>query len=329
MKNRVKPKSSGVNWVIIFLVLILIANLVFSIILFNLYLYQKDLTMDIQKQLKSPDVTSNNVNLLYLDFYRELSEKTDAAINRILTIVAIIAGAVTIFSILLAFKAPKDIDKRIDEINNDLKKVDEAAEEAKYQVKIAKTITQKKLRHIMSNPIERLTAIIKEYPNKADAYFYRGIIKVEKELFDSAIQDFEIARKNGFSIDEYYNWMGIAYSRKGDNKKGIYYFSKYIETTEQIDTALCNRGAAYHNNNDIENACKDLDEALKRNPDCLFAYVRLSSIYYELSEKEQDKQKKQEYMEQAISSLRSAYDIDRKDEYVIITQKKTGISFSE
>lgn len=70
------------------------------------------------KRIERVENTNSHLNDLdeeMNNYYRELSNKTDEAIDRILTIVGLLAAVVTFFGILLAFKAPRDIEKRIEE----------------------------------------------------------------------------------------------------------------------------------------------------------------------------------------------------------------------
>ncbi len=308
-----KRQKIGVNWVIIFIVLILIANLVATVLLYNSYLYQRDLIKGIENKADN-SASKDDINSLYLDYYRELSAKTDEAINRILTIVAIIAGAVTIFSVLLAFKAPKDIDRRIDEIKNEIYTAKQAAEEAKYQVQITNALAEKSIPNLVVDM--ELNDVIDRYPNKPDAYLYRGHQYVERGQYEDAIKDYGMAKKYGIELCKYFNAMGIVFNRSGNYPRSIEYYTNAIKE-RPIPSYYNNRSTVYRKNKEMDKAIADCNEALSLDPECISACLNLWRVYSDLAKGETIPQKKIEYEDKAKQYYEKAASIDPNNKRVL------------
>ncbi len=174
-----KMKKVLPNWIVVFFV-ILIASITVSLI----FLYDfcaaikndvsgvKDTLFGIQanQETVERDIVEENI-------YKDIDDKMESAISRLLTIVGITTGVFTFFSLLLAFKAPHDIDKRIDELKvmvNDVAKLSEErsklVEEAKYQALISSAMAKE---HSYDR-IKKLNAIITKFPDRPDAYMERG-----------------------------------------------------------------------------------------------------------------------------------------------------------
>ena len=173
-------------------------------------------------------------------YYRELSTKTDEAINRIIMIVGILGTAITFFGILLTFKVPRDIERRMDKLSMLISKAEESAKDAAYQAEILEAINMDYNGELTNaKRIQQISKIIKQYSEKPDAYVVRGFIydqmshktflNKKKEFLYLAISDYEIARKLGGKVFVYFNSMGIAHSRLGNHQEAIFHFTKAIE----------------------------------------------------------------------------------------------------
>lgn len=292
MKDKKKKVSRGinVNWITIFIVISIIIIMFGFIYVIDSLKSQRLTSKIIQAQIDALKSNSapTSVDSLYIEYYRELSDKTDEAINRVLVIVGIIAGIVTLFSTLFAFKAPRDIDKRIDELKGELVAAKEAADEAKYQAEIANALTE-------SDPqskVAKLSDVINKYPNKHDGYVYRSLARLNKKQFEKAITDLNISLNLGLEDYEYYNILGLIYIDKEEYDNAIISLSKAIEINPESYAPYNNRAIAYLSIDKYEESLSDLKKALFLYPENLTALLNRHSIYLSLILMEEDTDKK-------------------------------------
>lgn len=244
-----------------------------------------------------------------LDFYHEIDQESNEAINRVLTIVGVITGIFTLFSLLLAYKAPHDIDKRIQELDNHIIGVKKSADEAKYQALISSAMA----RTSGYNKIKELNSIIRKYPDKPDGYIQRGIILNDQKKFDLAIVEFELAKKFGIDMNIYYNGMGVAYSNKDENKTAIGFYTKAIELDKNDASYYCNRACALDDIGNISEALLDYEKAIELDSYHFEVYYNRSFIYNKLWQKETDELKKEEYKQLRKKDLEKAIELNPDD----------------
>lgn len=245
-----------------------------------------------------------------IQFYKEMNDKTNEAIDRILTLVGIVAGIVTFFSLLLAFKAPHDIDKRIDGLNEVLNDVKVSGEEAKYQALISAALAKRN----KYETIKKLTDIIHKYPEKPDAYLMRGFMYDDIKKYDLAITEYETAKKFGCDMGTYYNSMGVAYSNKGNTKKAIDLYTKAISCDSTDSSYYCNRACAYDDIEELDKALADYEEALKYDSDCYEVYFNRNFTYDKLWRIQTDKQMRNEFILKRKDDLEKSIDLNPEDE---------------
>lgn len=318
--KRNKKGISRVSWISILIIALLLANIILFFIAYNSITYQNNIINNLQDQVNalSSNPSVANMDSTYIKYYRELSDKTDGAINQILVIISIIGGVVSFFSVLLVFKAPHDIDKRIDELKGELESAKEAAEEAKYQAEIAGAMTEDNTQ----GKIAELTSIIKENPRRYTAYAIRGNLYNSKKRFISAVNDYEMAHRYGLETDMYYNNMAIIFSGKKEYKNAIKYLTKAIEIKPDRSLYFANRANVYSIMDENELAVLDFSEALFLNPDNFDYYMLRSDVYLMLSfMNKEDNEKAEEYKKLAEEDREKAHEIDPENEYFIKNAK--------
>lgn len=281
----------------------------------------KNDTLNLNKRIEKVENDNycfNNIDEEINNYYRELSDKTDEAIDRILTIVGLLATAITFFGILLTFKAPKDLEKKIDENKDLLVGAEKAAEDAKYQAEIIEALNVDYSGEITNRKrLQQISKIIKEYPEKPDAYMHRAFLydKIakeshKKEYLHLAISDFEVAYKLGADAFSYYNDMGVAYSKLHDYDKAIKYYTKAIKKDPEDIVAYVNRGNDYDNIGEYQKALDDFEKALQIDLDYYDAYLGRNYTYEHLWKIEQDLEKRNNYIQLQWNDLKHAIEIN-------------------
>lgn len=298
------------GFISIFFVILIAINTLGGILLLDRIIVIKNDIKSLKNEITTIDfntVREENISeAKIIEFYEEISEKSSEAIDRILTIVAIVASIVTFFSLLLAFKAPHDINKRIDELKSNLLEAKESSEEAKYQALISSAMA-KEDRYAV---IRKLTDIIHKYPQKPDAYLIKGFMYDDLKKYDLAINEYKNAKKYKCEMSTYYNAMGVAYSNKNNNKKAITFYSKAIEIDPECASFYCNRACSYQDEAQYEQALNDYDKAIEIDEDCFEAYFNRNYVYDELWRKEKDSKKRLEYIEKRKADLEKAIDLN-------------------
>lgn len=317
-----KAKKLLSGFIIIFLVVLIALNTLINIMVIDRI---KDINYHMKKInekisiIETSDIREQTLSEeKIVELYKELSDKTDEAINRILTLVGIVAGIVTFFSLLLAYKAPHDIDKRIDDLNTMIGETKIATEEAKYQAMISSAMA-KTTRY---ESIKKLSEIIHKYPEKPDAYVIRGFMYDDIRRYDIAITDYETAKKFGCDLNTYYNSMGIAYSNKGNNKKAIVYYSKAIKIDINNASYYCNRACSYDELEELEKALKDYDKAIELDPDFYEAYFNRNFTYDKLWRQETDIKQRNEYIQNRKDDLEKSIELNPEDDKAAKMLKK-------
>jgi|GEM_PF-5478900 len=205
-----------------------------------------------------------------LEYYVSLSDKADIAIDHIISVAATIFGISTISGLLLAFKAPRDIERSIDSTRENLseiqayvnategklgkqvtdaafsadsakKSAEEAkkdASDAKYEVQLHEATDE----FSSSDIIKELTHLIKIYPDKTELFLYRAR---QRSSVDQALQDLESARKLGLSDSQFYNEIAIIYANDGNKEEAIGNFTKSLSYAANSTGVLINRGKCY------------------------------------------------------------------------------------
>lgn len=262
------------------------------------------------------DQSSSYVDESYAEHYIALSEKADAEMERLVSVVGILATVYTIFGALIVFKAPHEIDQRISKLDKLSAEANDAAEEAKYQAEIIDSVVNDYNGHMTNyDKLRRISKVIDKYPNKADAYIQRGFIYDSMGKYDEAISDYKVGLKYGGDKSSYFGNMGIALNKKGELKKALSFYTKAIDLDPEDAINYANRGSCYDDMDEYELAIDDYCKAIKLDDGCKEAYKNRSLTYRSQIVIEDDEEKKNELYEKMISDLKKALEIDPEDNH--------------
>lgn len=262
------------------------------------------------------DQSSSYVDESYAEQYIALSEKADAEMERLVSVVGILATVYTIFGALIVFKAPHEIDQRISKLDKLSAEANDAAEEAKYQAEIIDSVVNDYNGHMTNyDKLRRISKVIDKYPNKADAYIQRGFIYDSMGKYDEAISDYKVGLKYGGDKSSYFGNMGIALNKKGELKKALSFYTKAIDLDPEDAINYANRGSCYDDMDEYELAIDDYCKAIKLDDGCKEAYKNRSLTYRSQIVIEDDEEKKNELYEKMISDLKKALEIDPEDNH--------------
>ncbi|MCI0712942.1 MAG: tetratricopeptide repeat protein [Chloroflexi bacterium] len=107
------------------------------------------------------------------------------------------------------------------------------------------------------------------------AYYYRGEIYLNQSDYETAIADFDLAIQ--FDFDEIYKAYldrGFAYSNIGNPDEAIRNYTQAIEAQPDYARAYNNRGIIYFDQGDFERAIENFDKAIE------FDHFDLAAVYY-------------------------------------------------
>ncbi len=260
------------------------------------------------------DKSSLYVDENYAEHYIALSEKADAEMERLVSVVGILATVYTILGALIVFKAPHEIDQRISKLDELSAEAKEAAEEAKYQAEIVDSVVNDYNGYMTNyDKLRRISKVIDKYPSKADAYIQRGFIYDSMGKYDEAISDYKVGLKYGGDKSSYFGNMGIALNKKGELKKALSFYTKSINLDPDDAINYVNRGSCYDDMDKFELAIDDYCKAINLDDGCKEAYKNRSLTYRSQIVIEDDEEKKNELYEKMVSDLKKALEIDPED----------------
>ncbi|MFH1447376.1 MAG: AAA family ATPase [Candidatus Micrarchaeota archaeon] len=120
--------------------------------------------------------------------------------------------------------------------------------------------------------IENYNMAVVLNPNFSEAYFNRGLAYYNKKNYDKAISDYNKAAELDPRNPVIYNNRGDAYYRKQEFENGILDYDKAISLNQKYLKAFYNRGLAYACQQDYERAIEDFDKVVELNPEFAEAY---------------------------------------------------------
>ena len=106
-----------------------------------------------------------------------------------------------------------------------------------------------------------------------------GIVFLEKNLFDEAIEEFKRALHVDPDFTEGYNNLGYVYIKKNMLNEARDMFIQGIEKNANYADLHKNLGVTYFLLNDFRDAIKELSKAIEINPDYVDALFNLSLVY--------------------------------------------------
>jgi tetratricopeptide (TPR) repeat protein len=317
IKKEYAVPSKLFNFIHIALAILIIGCAVLTAIFVSDVMKLKTEVYNIKTKIENTDLDKNEISgteAYFLEQYKELSNKTDTAIERILTIVGIAAGFTAVFGALLAFRAPDEINRNmdklemmikenertaqqsIDELNglinqaeeND-KTLQESIREAKYYAEIAGALSEQEDENFtIRDKIDKLDRVIKEYPDLSHAYYVRGDLfhvlsnmgnKTDERYSKLAIQDFEKAMELGERSAKCYCSIAVEYSNTGEYDNAIEYFSRAIEDDNNNAKFYSNRGNSYEQIGEYDKANKDYNKAISLDSKDCYVFVCRALFY--------------------------------------------------
>jgi len=102
--------------------------------------------------------------------------------------------------------------------------------------------------------------------NLANAFYFRGIAKADKNDFDGAIGDYSQALKIDATDSDYLNSRAQAYAAKNDLDRALADYNQSIKTNPRSVFAYNSRGMAYQRKGDFARAAADYAEVTKLQP---------------------------------------------------------------
>ena len=162
--------------------------------------------------------------------------------------------------------------------------------------------------------------IAKIYALSNQAYFEKDDTDKIITLYTKAL---DIASKLSQPWDDLYkiyNNRGVAYNDKGEFDDAIKDFYQAIKLNPNDAYAYNNRGSAYYNKEEFGKAIEDYTTAIKLNHNYAEAYINRASCYIKLAEKETDKAKAKEYYQKALDDCDTGLSLNPDEE----TRKALG-----
>ncbi len=318
--NKVKNKKP-MSYIMIFLALAVIVLITcVSLMCTSITTSQSELKRQIERidnieaAVAQGEMSVNTDTKLY-EYYRELSNRTEDAIANIITVVGIVAGAFAFLGILIAFKAPRDIEKEMDVLDKKYSELNDYVEEARYQTEIIEALTVEYSGKLTKHQkLRELNKVISKYPNKPKGYLLRGFFYCVLQEIDKSISDYEIAKKLGCSLENYNDYMGISMQTKGENKKAIKYYTSSIKENNENISAYCNRGLSYLLLNQLDNALRDFNKVIDIDDECASAYYLRSILLGKQYLEEKNFSIRDKLLEGYRLDAERAYNLDKENE---------------
>ena len=315
-RKREKTASISRSLFTVFLAILCVSVVLGMIVLTNRVIIIRNELDSINSMLTNvaPKQSASTYEEDYYLMYIKLSEKAQQDMDRLVSTVGILATVYTIFGALIVFKAPHEIDKRIDKMDSLISDANNSAMEATYQAAIIDAMVNG-YNGKMTNyeRIRRLTQVIDRFPDKPDAYMQRGFIYDEMERYNEAIADYKSAFSRGADKSSYYNAMGVAYNKKEEYKKAISLYTKAIKSAKEDASQYVNRGSCYDDMGEFEKALDDYNKAIELDDGCKEAYINRSITYKKQRENESDDNRKDKLNNLIISDLQKALELDPDD----------------
>lgn len=317
-KNEEKGKS---NWKNIFVITVCVISLCFSVTSFIIMLQNRlnmntvSQKLDNYSELIQKDDNYYKSNA-YVDFCDSVNTRMDTAVTELITIVGVFSSIMTILGVLITFKAPKDIEKEIIELRQLFKKTNDILEEQEYLLMISDAVKEKTTYH----RIRSLTQIVTKYPNRWQAYLYRGSEYDDKKDYDKAIKDYKMSKEYGCDDEIYYNNISIALSNrfkitknKTDQEQAINYISKAIKINSEDSSYYNNRGNIYEEMEEYELAKKDFETAISIDPENYEAYANLARWNFAMMRLTNNQVEQEYYRNRAVTFVEKALELNHED----------------
>jgi tetratricopeptide (TPR) repeat protein len=335
MKDNRKPiikKEVSVNTafltttriIMIILMLIIIALIIFgAVYIKNIEAQMSTAHTELILQMKADSILTEGDSKV--EYYRELSDKSDSAISFILTVVALSVTLTTIFGGFIAFRAPTEIEKKIERLEELEKETQKSIREAKYYTDISRAFAEQLDEEFsIKDQIDALSRVIKNHPDLSHAYYSRSAMylrlvkcsikkrqsddkniksdsvktkskfnKNEDKLIGLALSDVKTAKALNEDSSKCYNLLGHIYYLQDDYNAAVKYFNLAIKDDKSNYVALYNRGTSYLLMEEYWTAVKDFNELIDANDDYEPAYINRGESYVNIVIRKQYKDDKE------------------------------------
>jgi hypothetical protein len=190
-KNGRKKHHSIIMGVVLILLLVNLAVSSFFVV-DSVKLNQRLETLENRSQISASSKNYDDEHLL--SYYKELSDKADSGIDRVIAFSAIASTLIIAFTVYMSFHVPRQLEKQIEdakvladeakqgaiealEVKALAKKAKESADNANYLFEIIEAVTDDTNGEpTISYKLSCMTYIIDKYPKKPLAYIYRGVM---------------------------------------------------------------------------------------------------------------------------------------------------------
>ena len=323
MSKNEKNSKYSYSWKLIFVTVVCVVSMLVSVWSLILVNRQQNSLKSLESFVEQCLTTSKEQNEeflksnSYIEFCETIQNKADNSFNQLITIVGIFASIITLLGVLITFKAPKDIEKEIENLRQLSDKNKKLVEEQEYLLQVFDAVKEETIYH----RIRELTKVINEHPDKWQAYLYRGAEYDDKKQYDDAIKDYKQAKQFGCSDETYFNNMAISISNRYkithnpmDQELSLKYITKAIDINSEDPVYYLNRGVIYNELKKFELAEQDFDTAISLDPENYEVYSSKASLYLDIS-KELNNENSAEYKEKAIEAIKKALDLNSEDKY--------------
>jgi tetratricopeptide (TPR) repeat protein len=268
--------------------------IIIAVLLFDHFVKISHQLRSLEEQLISISSTGQYTESELLAYYQDLNEQADVGIDRIITFSAAAIATVVAFGVYLAFRAPKEIEQKMEEIdwkinrineqtyetnkntnnidnkisdmdhsiidiNNKVKEVKNDAENTRvlFNMLLA-TYEDFGFEVTLNEKIQKLTDLTKLYPNNATLFMNIG------NYFSAATSQSPLEKKEKYMLE------------------AVSYIKQAMKMQSDIDEYKFhyNMGIAY---GEVEsyytNAEEEYNESIKCSPNFAFAYSNLGDLY--------------------------------------------------
>ena len=128
----------------------------------------------------------------------------------------------------------------------------------------------------------------------ADFYLKRAELYVDLEQYENALKDYESAIQMSPDSLILYEGRANIHFLMGNYNEAISDYNRFIGSDQELSgaayaVAVGNRGYCYFAMDDLDNALRDLDAAIKSDPAYAWAYFTRGQIYQQLERYEEAK----------------------------------------
>ncbi|MPM32714.1 hypothetical protein SDC9_79279 [bioreactor metagenome] len=338
-------RTNHFDWKILIVIILLCITIFVSIIYVRAFAEQKEqisiLNQRINYLLNGQLINnSERSDKELFQYYSALSEKTDNLVDEIIGIVTILFGISTASGLVIAFRAPRNIEQEIEvakktvsklesliaKTNKQLKeKMDQAeksASDAKTSATEAKSDASEArfemaLHEALDNETEAkrkeaLDSLIVEYSDKSRLYVERARVTVNLE---DVIKDLNAAREHGYSKTGCSNELARAYFTREMYDEAIEVLSNAIED-EKSTAVYINLARTY---------CIKAEDASIEIIEKQSLFQKCLELLNEVEKTDSQNINVFLWKARVYRDLIECCEIDESDNYIIFIQKATNI----